>query len=455
MARHLATVYKVLDSLGGEVTELLQQLIRNSCVNDGTLESGHEQRSEAVLRSYLQGANLDLESYEPAPGRTSLVGRIEGRDPAAPTMCLMGHTDVVPVTPAAWREDPFGGELIDGEVWGRGAIDMLNLTASMAVAVRHLADEGFRPAGTLIYLAAADEESGGEHGAGWLTDHAWDAVGADYVLTESGGVLSPTPAGPKLSVTVAEKGMAWRRLRMRGTPGHGSTPFGSKNAIVIAAEVVRRIAAYRPRPQISELWRSWVDNMVIDNELRAALLDPQLVWDACAAQPDVRAAKYWHACTHTTFSPDVIVGGTTTNVVADLVDLDVDVRTLPGETADDVRRHLDAALGDMAEQVEILTLNNVLASASPIDTPMWSAIERAARAAYPDAELLPRTAVGGTDAKYFRGYGTVVYGWGLMSPRVTYEDFASRFHGNNERIDVESLALSTEMWLNLAHDFLA
>ena len=124
------------DALTGQTVELLQQLIRNQCVNDGTIGSGHEVRTSDVLRTYLAGTGLDIEVYEPegAPGRTSLVARVEGSDPAAPTLCLMGHTDVVPVTPQHWTRDPFGGELVNGEVWGRGAVDMLNLTASQAVA---------------------------------------------------------------------------------------------------------------------------------------------------------------------------------------------------------------------------------------------------------------------------------------------------------------------------------
>src|SRR5882762_5737323 len=126
----------------GEVTELVQTLIRNECVNDGSADSGGEARSVDVLVGVLEGSGLDLQRYEPSAGRASLVARIEGRDPGAPTLMLMGHTDVVPVNAAAWRHDPFGGELIDGEVWGRGAIDMLNLTASMAIATRRLADTG-------------------------------------------------------------------------------------------------------------------------------------------------------------------------------------------------------------------------------------------------------------------------------------------------------------------------
>src|SRR5438128_2019106 len=141
----------------GEVTELLQQLIRNQCVNDGTITSGNEVRSVETLTSYLSGA--DVQTYEPFPARGSMIARIEGSDPNAPTLCFMGHLDVVPVNPAGWERDPFGGELVDGVVWGRGAVDMLNTTTSMAVAFKRLVASGFKPKGTLIYFACADEEA--------------------------------------------------------------------------------------------------------------------------------------------------------------------------------------------------------------------------------------------------------------------------------------------------------
>src|SRR3954468_2873689 len=191
----------------GPTTELLQALIRNECVNDGTPDSGGEVRNAELLESYLGGNVDDVQQFESRPGRGSIVARIEGSDPGAPTLCLMGHTDVVPVNPAGWSRDPFGGELIDGEVWGRGANDMLNLTASMAVAFRHLATTGFRPRGDLIYFAVADEESGSAHGMQWMADHEPDAIRADYVLTESGGLHMGSSEQPLISVDVGEKGV--------------------------------------------------------------------------------------------------------------------------------------------------------------------------------------------------------------------------------------------------------
>ena len=129
-----------LDVLTAHTVDLLQTLIRNECVNDGARESGHETRNVDVLERVISGPSVEIERFEPVPDRASIVGRIAGSDPAAPSLCLMGHTDVVPVHADGWIHDPFGGELIEGEVWGRGAVDMLNLTASMAVAFRRLAD---------------------------------------------------------------------------------------------------------------------------------------------------------------------------------------------------------------------------------------------------------------------------------------------------------------------------
>ena len=447
------------DALTAQTVELLQQLIRNQCVNDGSVGSGQEVRTSDVLRAYLEGSGLDLEVYEPvgAPGRASLVARIEGSDPTAPTLCLMGHTDVVPVTPAHWTRDPFGGELVNGEVWGRGAVDMLNLTASQAVALKALACRpgGWRPRGTLVYLACADEEAGGTLGAGHVCAQHWDALRADYLLTENGGMVSRGAHGGELNVTVhvGEKGVAWRRLRITGTPGHGSMPYGADNALVKAARVVGRLAEYRPAPYVDELWRGFVGSLALDAAVKAALVDPSRV-DESIATLSPGMAKYAWSATHTTFSPNLCRGGVKTNVIPDVVDVEVDIRTIPGDNEDEVRRHLDKALGDLAEEVEVEKLFSKPASVSPTGTPLWDVLGRVVDAHYPGARLMPRLIVGFTDAPYFRERGAVAYGFGLFSRALTAEAMAGRFHGNDERIDVESLALTTRAWLEVCELFL-
>ena len=435
-----------------ETTDLLQLLIRNACVNTGKVESGDEFRSVDLIEGYLGTAGLEVERYEPQPGRTSLVTRIEGSDPAAPSLLLMGHTDVVPVNPDGWSRDPFGGELVDGFVWGRGAVDMLNITASQAVALRHLAESGFTPRGTLIYLAVADEEALGTWGAQWLVEHERDAVYADYVLTESGGYQIPVGDGVRLPVLTAEKGTLWSKLRVHGTPGHGSQPFRTDNAIVTAAEVVRRLHEYRPEANFHDVWRRFVEGVDYPPELRQALLDPDELPGVLFELP-LGMARVAHACNHTTFAPTVVHGGTKTNVIPDLVELEVDIRTLPGQTGEEVLAEMRRVLGDLADRVE-LEANDDPSTASPIDSPLWDSLARVSGRLVPGSGLVPLLMVGGTDNRFFRRAGSVGYGFALFSQRLTFEDYATMFHGNNERVDVESLGLSERLWEAVAHDLL-
>jgi acetylornithine deacetylase/succinyl-diaminopimelate desuccinylase-like protein len=443
-----------LDRGTAEPTELLRTMIRNACVNDDTVASGQEIRNVAALEDYFAGSGVACERHEAAPGRASLVARIEGRDRSAPTLLLMGHTDVVPANPDGWRRDPFGAELVDGIVWGRGATDMLNLTATMAVATRRLASSGFRPRGTLVYLAVADEEGGGRYGAEHLTRHAFDAVRADYVITESGGVPVPTPSGPALPLTVGEKGVNWRRLVVRGTPGHGSRPFRTDNALVTAAEVVRRIAAYQPKARILDVWRRYVEGLELEPALAAALTDPERVLDTAAGMASLGLAQTAHASTHTTLSPNMARGGSKVNTIPDRVEIDVDVRALPGVSPAEVDVMLDEALGELRARVTVESPVRQEGSVTPMDTPLVEALARVTRALVPGSRIVPRLTTGATDARFFRWQGIPAYGFGLHSPRIPHAEYPLMFHGNDERVDTESLRLSAELWERLCRDFL-
>jgi acetylornithine deacetylase/succinyl-diaminopimelate desuccinylase-like protein len=418
-------------------------------VNDGTPDSGEERRNADTLRAYLEGAGLDVEEFTPRGDRTSIVARIEGSDPTAPKLCLMGHTDVVPVSRSGWSREPFSGDVIDGEIWGRGAIDMLNITASMAVAFKELARTGFRPKGDIIYFGVADEEAGGVWGARWMVDHHWDAIACDYVLTEMGGWSHSD--GKRVGISVGEKGVAWRRLRVKGTPGHGSMPYGADNAVLKAAEVVKRLGEYRPAAKLDEMWAARVMATDLAPDVKAGLLDPARL-EATLAMLPVPTARLLHACTHTTISPNVVHGGIKTNVIPDEVSIDVDIRTLPGDDSDRVAAYLHEALGDLADDVEMSALFNDNSSISPMDNQLWGILQRRTQVVYPQAELLPELIVGATDSRFFREKGTVAYGTGLFAPGVSFEQFASRFHGHDERIDIESLGLSTDYWIGICHD---
>ena len=439
-----------------ESTELLRTLIKNACVNTGEAASGHEARSVDALEDFFAGSGLSCERYTSEPGRMSLITRIEGTDRKAPTLLLMGHTDVVPVNMAGWQRDPFAGELVDGIVWGRGAVDMLNLTSTMAVATRRLKKSGWKPRGTLIYLAVADEEAGGFLGAGHLVEHHAEAVKCDYVITESGGVPIPTKSGHTLKVTVGEKGGNWRKLIVHGTPGHGSRPFRTDNALVTAAKVVQRIAEYRPKARILDAWRGYIEALELEPGLTDALTDPARVYETVRDWDNLTLAREAHACTHTTFSPNIAHGGTKVNVIPDRVEIDVDIRSLPGVENHEVEAMLKEAMGNLADRVTIETPPDRKrgGTVSPIDTPLMAAISRIATRMMPDASVVPAITTGGTDAKFFRWKGIPSYGFGLHSLRIPYTEYPIMFHGHNERVDTESLKLSAMMWEALCREFL-
>ncbi len=438
--------------LEGEAVELLQALIRNACVNDGSEGSGEEHRNAAVLAALLEGSGVDLERYEPAPGRVSLVASVDPPRPDGPVLVYLAHTDVVPVSPEGWRRDPFGGELVDGEVWGRGAVDMLNLTATMAVALRRLLARGRPPCG-LVYVAVADEEAGGHLGAKWLVEHLPLLRRVHGVVSEFGGMPLRTPSGAtKLPVVVAEKGVNWTRLVVHGRPGHGSQPFGADNALAKTALVVQRLLASEPEVRILPVWEAYVAGLGLPPELTEALLDPAGVDRVLPELPRALAAQA-HAATRATFTPTVAHGGTKTNVIPDRVELEVDIRILPGEDPAEVPARLAAALGDLAPSVEIDQRHRDPGSESPTDTPLWHALARSAQQVVPGSELLPFLVAGGTDSRFFRALGVPAYGFGLFSERLPLGDFQAMFHGNDERVDVESLRRSAELFAALPGHF--
>lgn len=439
-------------SIVAESTELLQQLIRNACVNDGTVDSGHETKSADTIAAFLGSTGLEMKRYEPKPGRGNLIVRMEGTDRSAPSLHLMGHTDVVPANPAGWARDPFGAELVDDEVWGRGAIDMLSVTATMAVALRRLAAAGFRPRGTLVYSAVADEEALGTWGAAWLAEHAWDDVKTDYLVTEGGGARFSIAGGsPKLPVAVMEKGSHWVRLRVKGTPGHGSMPYRADNAVVKAGELVTRIASFRAPRRFTDTWRQFVEGIELAQPLRVALLNGPL-FDTALPRLPLPMARVLDASTHTTFSPNILRGGTKTNIVADSAEMTIDIRTMPGDGGAEVREMLREAAGDLWPSVEILEEGENPATESPARTPLWDVLEKATAALVPGARPVPFALFGATDARFFRRKGVTAYGYAIYTE--PFDKFASMFHGNDERVDQKSLGLSAQLWERTARTLL-
>ena len=437
-----------------EATDLLQQLIRNKCVNDGTPDSGGEVRNAKTLAAYLAGPGLDIKQYESHPGRGSMVLRVEGSDKKAPSLLMMGHIDVVPADPKGWKRDPFCGDLVDGDVWGRGALDMLSITATMAVAVKKLIREGWKPKGTLIFSGMADEEALGTWGAEWLVEHHWDDVKADAVLTESGEPPLPIPTrgGPKAVMVVGEKGSHWVSLKVNGTPGHGSIPYKTDNALVKAAEVVKRIAAYQPKLHLGGAWAEFVKAMQFAPELEAGMLSDAAFRQTLDKVP-VGLARLFDASAHTTFSPNILHSGQKTNIVPDSAVMQIDIRTVPGEEGPEVRAMLQEAIGDLWEHCEILDEDSNPSTASKTDTPIFRTMQSVTRKVG-NAEIVPAFTVGATDSRFFRRKGVPSYGYSLYSEKLDFGEFMTMFHGRNERIDQRSLLLMLELYEQTAREFL-
>jgi len=424
--------------------DLLQELIRNRCVNDGSSDSGEEWRSVATLADFFgKGGTI----VEPHPGRQSVVYRIPGYDPDAPTLTLLPHLDVVPVTEESWAHDPFGAEIIDGFVWGRGAVDMLNLTSAMAVVFKSYLDGEVPPLpGDLIFAAVADEEAGGALGAGHLVDERWDLVGCDYLLTEVATPGFATDSGLTLPVTVAEKGPAWRSMRLKGTPSHGSQPYGTDNALVGMAEAITRLSGAATQVDISPSWIEFITNIGLPEPLVARLTDPDLIDSAIDEIEDPDFARWVHACTHLTVSPTLMTSGEKQNTIPDLGEASLDVRVTPGQDQTSVDDMFRKALGPtLYEQIEIIDDLDFPANESPTGSVLWDAIDEAANELAGPTTLVPMLTPVLTDARYFRLKGVIAYGVGLFEQNMAFAGALSMFHGNNERVGVGSVELTTQM----------
>ena len=323
------------------------------------------------------------------------------------------------------------------------------------MAVKKLLREGWKPKGTLIFSGMADEEALGTWGAEWLVKNAWDDVKADAVLTESGEppLPMPTKGGPKAIMVVGEKGSHWVGLKVKGTPGHGSIPYKTDNALVKAAEVVKRVAAYKPKLHLDGAWREFVNAMQFEEPLASGLLSEAGFRETLEKVP-VGIARLFDASAHTTFSPNILHSGQKTNIVPDSAVMQIDIRTVPGDEGGKVREMLREAIGDLWEHVEIVDEDDNPASASKTDAPIFEVMRQVTRKVMNGAEIVPSFTVGATDSRFFRRKGVPAYGYSVYSANIPFGEFMTMFHGRNERIDQESLRLMLDLYEQTAREYL-
>jgi len=424
-------------TLRDEVTDLLQRLIRV----DTTNPPGNETAAAELLRDYLEAAGIECELIAKVPERANLVARIPGGD--GPSLLFLGHTDVVLADPAEWSVPPFSGELKDGMVWGRGALDMKSEVAANAVAMASLAREGFKPSGDLIFAATADEEAGYGFGLEWLCEAHPDAVRCDFAINEGGGDRVELEDGrPVYAATVAEKMTAPFVLRVRGRSGHASMPRIADNALVNAVRLIERIAEYRPEPQLGPEVEGFLQ--VVLGEVYPASEAAERV----AALSPV-AAVIVDALLAPTFSPTMISASKKRNVIPAICEVEVDCRLLPGQHPEHVEPMIRAVLGgDVDYELEWIEARG--GTRSSLDTPLWRALEEWVAEAEPGASAVPLACVGFTDSHWLRqAFGTVAYGFFPTTGELPPEVAAGLVHSADERIPVSDLEVGVS-WLRHA-----
>ncbi|HLX20835.1 MAG TPA: M20/M25/M40 family metallo-hydrolase [Gaiellaceae bacterium] len=423
-------------SLRTEVTELLSGLIRL----DTTNPPGNETIAAEYLRAYLEAAGLECELIARSPERANLVTRIKGTGDG-PSLLLLGHTDVVLADPSEWQVPPFSGEVRDGEIWGRGALDMKSQVAAGAVAIASLAREGFRPSGDLIFAATADEENGVGFGLEWLCEAHPDAVRADFCVNEGAGERLQFGDDVYYVCSSAEKKSSPFTIRALGRSGHASMPGIADNALVKAAVLIQRIAEFKPEPQIQQEVEAFLRTVLGEVPSAATAVER-------ARAVDPVAADLIEPLLSATFSPTMITASQKRNVIPAVSEVTVDCRLLPGQTTEHVEPMIRAVLGgDLAYELEWLESKG--GTRSSLDTPLWEAVESFVADAEPGARAVPTCVAGFTDSHWLReAFGTVAYGFfpaRTMPPEVA----ATLIHSADERIPVDDLELGLE-WLRHA-----
>jgi acetylornithine deacetylase/succinyl-diaminopimelate desuccinylase-like protein len=432
----------VATTLRQEVTELLQQLIRI----DTTNPPGNETPAAELLRSYLEDAGVSCELYAKIPERANLVARIPGRGDG-PTLLFLSHTDVVLADASEWKADPFGGELRDGEVWGRGALDMKGQVAAEAVALASLAREGFEPSGDLIFCATADEEVGAGFGASWLCEEHGEAVRCDYLINEGSGDRVELGGKAYYLCSVSEKMSAPFRLRVNGRSGHASMPGIADNALVKAAPMIQALGAYTPEQHLIPEVEALLETVTGTRPASPA----EVLEQARGVAPLL--AEMVEPLLSMTLSPTMANASQKRNVIPAVCDITVDSRLLPGMTTDEQQEIVRGILGE--GDYELVSLESHGGTRSEIQTPLWDAVTSWVESVDPGARPAPICVAGFTDSHWFReAFGTVAYGF--FPCRVMPIETAARLiHSADERVPVEDLELGVDFLRSAAKSLLS
>lgn len=420
------------DELGDEAVSALQEYLRI----DTTNPPGNEAVGAAFLAATLREEGIEHRIYESAPGRASVLGRLKGKGEGKP-LILLNHIDVVPANPENWQVHPFSGDIVDGYIWGRGALDMKGMGIMQLLAVAAAAREGLELARDVVFLAVADEEAGGYFGAKLLLEEHPDELEADLVINEGGYATLDLVAGrPFFLIAAAEKYGHWLRLKRRGVGGHGSMPTGQGALDLMVPALARLLERKRPLV-VNPTMQAFFSRLSEHWEILAPYQkdgDPETL-RRLIEENNLAAIPALSAVLRDTVSLNMLNAGVKINVIPDEAEAFLDCRLLPETDGNEFLSYIRDAVGDPEMEVDVM-MDMEKAPASPADGEFFQVIEEVALAAYPDAVVSPFMLSGLSDSRFFRSRGIPCYG--IIPARVGLADLA-RIHGVDERIAVQDM----------------
>jgi acetylornithine deacetylase/succinyl-diaminopimelate desuccinylase-like protein len=423
-------------------TELLQRLIRFNTVNP----PGNEQAAQEFLRDTLEAAGFECELLSAIDGRPNLVARLRG-DGDGPTLCLCGHVDTVLADPSDWSVDPWSGELKDGHIWGRGALDMKSQVAAEVAAAATLAEQGWRPAGELLVVITADEESGAEYGAQWLCTEHPDKVRCDFMINEGAGEIMRFNGRQVYGVCVAEKGVFRFTLTTHGQAGHASIPRVGDNALTKLAPLLQAMRDRQPSLELSPEPESLLTALGIDPSEPASALRE-------AGKTDPRVAILLEPLLGVTLTPTMVHASDKINVIPAQASLKVDCRVPPGLGRDHALEKIREVLGDDGWSIEFN--EEVVGNRSPIETPLMDAIRGWVEQADPEAAVAATSLPGFTDSRWWREAFPDCVAYGFFPQRaMDLFEAVPLVHGADERVPVADLGFAADAYAHICRGLLS
>jgi acetylornithine deacetylase/succinyl-diaminopimelate desuccinylase-like protein len=412
-----------------ETAVIARDLIRFDTTNYGEGKSNGEADAAEYVEAKLKKIGLEPRLFDSDPGRTSVVARVTGRDASKSALVVHGHLDVVPADPHNWTVDPFGGEIKDGLLWGRGAVDMKNMDAMILTAVGDILGAGEQPERDLVVAFFADEEDGGRRGSHYLVDnHPELFAGATEAISEVGGYSIELDGKRAYLMQTGEKSLVWIKLIARGRAAHGSRLIRD-NAITRLAEAVVAIGRQEWPIQLSD-----TTTQLLAELSRILDVDPEKVGPDEIVLRTGTAAGFILATLRTTTNPTLLSAGYKHNVIPDTAEALIDIRTLPGDE-DEVLARVQQLIGD---DIEIQIMHRDVGLEAGFDGPLIDAIVGTLDRHDPGAPVLPYLLSGGTDNKALSKLG--ITGYGFAPLRLPPElDFPGMFHGVDERVPLDAL----------------